>query len=263
MAEGRPTFDDAESYERFMGQWSRAVGMQFLEWLAPPKHARWLDVGCGTGAFTELILDTCSPAAVVAIDPSPVQIEHARGQPIGLRAEFHVADSQALSFPDGSFDVVASALVINFIPNRPKALAEMRRVAAPGAMVGGYVWDFTGNGEPYAPVRRALSQNEIELPPTAGAEDSSLDALNALFGRAGFKDIATKAIRVARTFADFDDFWQANTPRFHHVGKATIEGLSDAQRNRVIEATRSGLPTGPDGSITCSARANAIRARAP
>jgi ubiquinone/menaquinone biosynthesis C-methylase UbiE len=263
LAEGRPTFDNAEAYERFMGRWSRSVGSIFLDWLAAPKGARWLDVGCGTGALTEAILDTRSPAAVTAIDPSPEQIEHAGRQPIGRRADFRLADSQALPFPDGAYDVVASALVINFIPNRPKALTEMRRVTRPGGLVGGYVWDFAGNNETYAPLRRALSRNGIDIPRTAGFEDSSLDALIALFDRAGFKDIAAKAIDVTRTFVDFDDFWQANTPRFHHVGRATIDGLSDAQRNAVIATARAALPVGSDGSITCSARANAIKARVP
>jgi len=50
-------FSDGAAYELFMGRWSRAVGAIFLEWVAPPKGARWLDIGCGTGVFTELVLD--------------------------------------------------------------------------------------------------------------------------------------------------------------------------------------------------------------
>ena len=112
------------------------------------RGARWLDVGCGTGIFTELVLDTCSPAAVFAVDPAEAQIDHACRQPVAQRANFRVADALALPFPDATFDVVASALVINFIPDRPRALSEMRRVARAGGIVAGYVWDFAAELSP-------------------------------------------------------------------------------------------------------------------
>ena len=132
MVELAHSFDDSAAYERFMGRWSRAAGTVFLDWMAPPTDARWLDIGCGTGIFTELIFDACSPAAVFAVDPAQAQIDHARRQPVAQRANFRVADAQALPFPDCVFDVVASALVINFIPDRVRALSEMRRAARSG-----------------------------------------------------------------------------------------------------------------------------------
>ena len=137
MVDAKAAFNDGAAYERFMGRWSRAVGGVFLEWLAPPKGAQWLDVGCGTGAFTELVLGSCSPANVMGIDPFTEQIEYARSLPVARLAEFKVADALNLPFPDCSFDVVASALVINFVPDRPRGLAEMRRVAKPGGLVAG------------------------------------------------------------------------------------------------------------------------------
>src|SRR5687768_15218478 len=118
MAQGTDYIDDSEAYERFMGRWSRAAGEVFLDWLAPVEGARWLDVGCGTGVFTQLILDTCAPSEVVAVDPAPAQIDHARLQSVAQRAEFQLGDAQRLAFPDGTFDIVASALAINFIPDR-------------------------------------------------------------------------------------------------------------------------------------------------
>jgi ubiquinone/menaquinone biosynthesis C-methylase UbiE len=123
------SFDDSAAYERFIGSWGRAAGEIFLDWVASPSGAQWLDVGFGAGLFTQLILDTHSPAAVFAIDQARAQIEHARGTPAARRANFQVGDAQALPFPDTTFDIVASALVINFIPDRLRALSEMRRVA--------------------------------------------------------------------------------------------------------------------------------------
>ena len=140
-------FDDSAAYEHFMGSWSRAVGAVFLQWLAPPPDARWLDVGCGTGIFTKLILDT-APAEVFAVDPEAAQIDYARRQPSLARTNFRIADGCALPFPESTFDIVVSALVMNFISDRPQALSEMRRVVRPGGVVGGYVWDFTAEASP-------------------------------------------------------------------------------------------------------------------
>jgi Ku70/Ku80 beta-barrel domain/Methyltransferase domain len=74
-----------------MGRWSRAVGKIFLDWVIPSKGARWLDIGCGTGVFTQLVLETYAPEAVVGIDPATAQIDYARKLPVGQLAEFRVA----------------------------------------------------------------------------------------------------------------------------------------------------------------------------
>ena len=261
MAEVHP-FDDAEAYERFMGRWSRTAGKVFLEWLDPPQGARWLDVGCGTGIFTELILNTCSPSAVTGIDPSHAQIEHARGQPVGERAEFHVAGAQSLAFADRTFDVVASALVINFIPDRPAALKEMRRVARRGGLVAGYIWDFAGECTTSTPLRLAMRRVGINPPPTAGTEESSLAHLRTLFEHAGIEAISTRTIDVSMTFAGFDEYWSSQTPSFLPVTKM-IQALPEAERARLQAALRDELTTTPDGRVVCEARANAIKARVP
>jgi ubiquinone/menaquinone biosynthesis C-methylase UbiE len=200
MAELAHRFDDSAAYERFMGRWTRAVGAVFLDWVAPPASAHWLDVGCGTGIFTELVLDACAPAAVFAVDVAEAQIDHACRQPVGNRADFRVADAEALPFPDAAFDVVASALVLNFVPDRPRTLAEMRRVARAGGVVAGYVWDFTAELSPSGPLRRGMRQVGADVPQVPGTEDSRIGALGSLFERAGFEAVATRTI-------DFGEFW--------------------------------------------------------
>lgn len=256
------TFSNGAAYEQYMGRWSHAVGAIFLDWLAPPRNAHWLDVGCGTGVFTQLILERCSPATVAAVDPSDSQIEQTRGKPIAKRADFRVADAQQLPFPNEAFDVVASSLVINFIPDRPRALAEMRRVVRPGGVVTGYVWDFAGDGAPSSAVRFGMSQIGLTRPHTSGTEDSSLDAMISLFSGATLDDIATRTINVSMSFRDFEEFWQTQVPGFTPTGKV-IASLSEVDRKRLIDAVRTRLPAAPDGSITHSARANAIKARLP
>ena len=135
MAQATIGFSDASGYERFMGRWSRAVAGRFLRWIEPARGAKWLDVGCGTGILTEAVLDLCEPASVTGIDPAAAQIEHASRGPAGTRATFRQADAMTLPFGARAFDITASALVINFIPNRFQALAEMVRVTKPGGRV--------------------------------------------------------------------------------------------------------------------------------
>src|SRR5918999_5760642 len=112
MATAAIQFGDAGAYERFMGRWSRAVAPLFLDWLNPPKRARWLDIGCGSGILTEALLDLCDPASVTGIDPSAAQIAAALGGRAAQRARFKTADAMELPFPDRSFDNTVSALVI-------------------------------------------------------------------------------------------------------------------------------------------------------
>jgi SAM-dependent methyltransferase len=255
-------FTDGAAYERFMGRASRAVGAIFLDWVAPPKGARWLDVGCGTGAFTEVVLDTCAPAAISAVDPAPDQIDYVRQQPVAQRADFRMADAQALPFADGAFDVVASALVINFIPDRPRAIAEMRRIARPGAIVAGYVWDFANQRGTNWPLGRGMKAIGMEIPRVPGAEDSTVDALGALFARAGLTEIATRAIDVTLSYPGFDDYWTSQTPPFSPLGRV-IAAMPDATRGKLQEMVRGIVPIAADGHVSYSARANAVKARAP
>src|SRR5438093_211353 len=254
-------FGDSAAYECFMGRWSLAAGTIFLDWLGAERGLRWLDVGCGTGIFTELALDRCAPAAMLAVDPAASQIKHAMTKSVARRARFQVADAQALPFPDHAFDVVVSALVINFIPDRPRAIAEMRRVARPDGAVAGYVWDFAADRAPAGPLRLAMRDLGIAVPPSPGAEDCRLENLQALFAQAGFERIATTSIDVTLTFSDFDVFWKAQTPPYSPNTKA-IAALPESDRAKVIENVRERL-SDRAGKLSCSARANAVKAHAP
>jgi len=262
MAEIAHSFDDSAAYERFVGHWGRAAGALFLDWVAPPKDARWLDVGCGTGLFTELILDTRSPAAVFAVDQAKAQIDFARRKPTTQRANFRVGDAHVLPFPDATFDVVVSALVINFIPDRPRALSEMRRVTRPGGIVAGYVWDFVPELSPSGPFRSGLRRFFADLPVLPGTADSRLGALSSLFGRAGLQDAVTRHIDVTVSFPDFEEFWLAQTPSYSPTTKM-ISAMAESDRFKLKALVRAELPVRPDGMIEYSARANAIRARVP
>jgi ubiquinone/menaquinone biosynthesis C-methylase UbiE len=262
VAQADLSFDDSAAYERFMGRWSRAVAPVFLGWLGAPRGGRWLDVGCGTGILAETILELSGPRSVHAVDPSPAQVRAAAQGPAGGRAAFEIADARKLPFPAASFDFVASALVINFIPDRPPALAEMRRVARPGGVVAGYVWDFAEELSPSGPLRRAMRRFGAEVPAIPGAEASRSEALRDLFQDAELEQIEARTIDVCLAYADFRDFWHAQTPGYAPTTKI-IAAMRQSERTRLMHAVQSALPCGPNGSIEYCARANAIKARVP
>jgi ubiquinone/menaquinone biosynthesis C-methylase UbiE len=261
MPEIRPAFDDADAYERYMGRWSRAIGEKFLGWLAPPNNATWLDIGCGTGAFGTLIAQRCAPKSLSGIDPSAAQIAFARGKLPD--ADLRVADAMALPFGDGAFDVVASALVLHFIPDRGKAFAEMKRVARRGGIVAAYTWERSATGDfaPYAAMLRGLNAIDVEPMRSPTVPEQQLDGLRKSAEAAGMTDIAVTQIDATQGFRDFDEYWQVQTLPVSPVGK-TVAALDDAQRERLRKVMRERLPIAADGSIGYPARAVAFKARA-
>ncbi|MBA3643479.1 MAG: class I SAM-dependent methyltransferase, partial [Chloroflexia bacterium] len=136
-----------DAYEPYVGRWSRVVAREFLAWLAVTPGGRWLDLGCGTGALSGVILEVASPTNVVGIDSSVEYVAYARTHVRDPRARFAVGDARALPFPSATFDVVVAGLVLNFVPDPVAAMAEMVRAARAGGVVGAFVWDYAGGME--------------------------------------------------------------------------------------------------------------------
>ncbi len=177
------TFDDGAAYEDYMGVWSRLVGEAFLDWLSPAPGMRWLDVGCGNGAFTEMIADRCAPASLQGVDPAPAQLDFARTRPALRAAEFRQADAMALPFIDNTVDAAVMPLVIFFVPEPARGVAEMVRVVCPGGVVSAYAWDMAGGGFPYATVLRELRAMGVDVPTPPSADASRLDVLHDALDR--------------------------------------------------------------------------------
>lgn len=259
MAESH--FTDGEAYEQLMGRWSRAAGEQFLDWLAVPTDQKWVDVGCGTGAFTELVLARCKPSKIDAIDPAEEQIAYARRRPGAAQAAFRVGDAQSLPYGDGEFDVAAMALVIVFVPDPAVAVAEMARVLRPGGTAGAYIWDFFGNGFTQQPLRDAIAATGRPMPPVPRPENATQDALKGFWDMAGFEQVATRAIEIEVSYPSFDDYWSSQTALPNPVMQA-LRAMSDPDVARLKNSLRERL-VGPDGSIKYGARANAVKGRVP
>ena len=254
-------FEDGAAYERMMGAWSRLAGDVFLDWLAPNKNLKWIDVGCGNAAFTELIVAKTAPTEVQGIDPSDGQLAYARKRSGTEMAQFHKGDAMTLPFPDRSFDAAAMALVIFFVPDPAKSVAEMVRVVAPGGTVAAYAWDMAGGGFPLEPVLAELRAGGFSPPRPPSVEASKMEVLRDLWTQAGLVDIATRRIDVERSFVDFDDFWGAATlgasiaPLFKSMPADDVA--------RIKERVRARLRQDGSGRISYGAFANAIHGRVP
>lgn len=254
-------FLDGEAYERGMGVWSQMVGHIFLDWLAPKAGSRWVDIGCGNGAFTELLIARCAPAEVQAIDPSDGQLAFARTRKGVQAATFHQGDAMALPFVDDQFDAAVMALVLFFVPDPVKGVAEMVRVVRPGGLVCAYVWDIPGGGFPIEPIRAELARMGA---PSAGpprADISEIGALHTLWTDAGLEAVESRPISVQRVFVDFEDFWTTNLM----VGGlgTRIAGMPPADIDRLKQGVQQRLPTDAEGAIIYHAWANAVRGVVP
>lgn len=261
MSEAPNLFGDGKAYERLMGRWSRLVGEKFLDWLDAPKNLKWLDAGCGNGAFTEVLIARCAPAAVIGVDPSEGQLAFARGRPGAKGAEFRIGDAQALPFPDNSFDAATMALVLVFLPDPAKAARELARVVRPGGIGATYMWEFP-DGFPPAPLAAAMKDLGLTPPVRPSVEVSKRDAMRAIWKEAGFAALETEVIRIRVSFSSFDDFWESNTVPVGPSGKALAE-FSPSTRERLKARLRERLPIAADGTIAYEAFANAVKGVAP
>lgn len=256
-------FDDGAAYERAMGVWSRLAGEVFLDWLAAPPGLRWVDIGCGNGAFTELLVQRCAPRTISGIDPSDAQLEFAHKRPALANAALRKGDAMALPFEDDAFDAATMALVIFFVPDPKQGVAEMKRVVRPGGTIAAYAWDITNpGGFPFAPVGaelRAAGAAGFPMPPSA--DISRWDALHDLWTQAGLASVEMREITVSRTFPDFDDFWSATTAM--GTMKTALAEMPAAKAAEVKARVRERLPPDAQGRVSYSSRANAVRGVVP
>ncbi len=117
-AERKDVWASGDAYEPYVGRWSRLIARKFVSWLGAPRDREWLDVGCGTGALCEVILQTASPPSVIGIDPSEGFVAFARHKVTDDRARFQLGDAQPLPVPNASFDATVAGLVINFVADQ-------------------------------------------------------------------------------------------------------------------------------------------------
>jgi SAM-dependent methyltransferase len=258
------TWERGDPYERYVGRWSRLVAPEFISWLAIQPGARWLDVGCGTGALSAAIVAMAAPTSVVGVEPSAGFLERARvnlGQSVTLLS----GGAEALPLERSSVDVSVSGLVLNFVPDLSAALGELRRVTVPGGTIGAYVWDYADGMQ----LIRCFWDAAVELDPAARKLDEGVrfplcrpEALLDAFLGAGLMDVATSAVEVLTLFSDIEDYW---SPFLGGQGPAPAYAMSLPEdcRQRLRARLAERLPRQPDGRIQLKARAWTVRATVP
>jgi len=250
-------------YEPYVGRWSRLVAQEFLKWLDVPEQKRWLDVGCGTGALSQTILNIYNPQVVKGIDRSDGFVAYARNKVNDPRVTFEVGDAQSLSTDSELYDSAVSGLVLNFVPEPAKMIFEMSRAVKKEGMVAVYVWDYADKMQ----MMRHFWDAAIALDPAVAELDEAPrfpicnpDALCEVFQCTGLKQVETRAIDVDTQFKDFGDYWN---PFLGGQGPAPtyIMSLSEEKRIQLREHLRASLLITAGGSIPLIARAWTVRGR--
>ena len=256
-----------EGYELQMGRWSRRLAEPFLDFCGCADGEDILDAGCGTGSLTFAIARRANPRSIRGVDLSSAYIQHATEQNHDPRIEFRVEDVCALPFADASFDRVLALLVLHFVPETDRAIAQLRRVARPGATVAATVWDARGGFvanriffdtaaalDPKGNERRARNYTR---PMTRPGE------LLAAWQGAGFVDIRQATLSIRMEFASFEDYWAPYVGK-DGPGADYVRTLTPAQQERLREAVRNAYVDGePDGPRSYAAIAWAVAGIVP
>jgi ubiquinone/menaquinone biosynthesis C-methylase UbiE len=254
-ANGEMFAGSAEVYNRFVGRYGPRLARAFIDAAGVTPEARVLDVGCGTGALTEALVERVGGANVSAVDPSEPFVEACRNR--APEADVRVARAEALPFEDGSFDATLSQLVVNFLPDVPQGMAEMRRVTRTGGTVGGCVWDYKGEMmmlRTFWDAAAALDPDgtgpvvEGRIMPFAQPQD-----LEELWVESGLDDVRVEPLMTEAAYDDFDDLWTPFPTGVGPAGRYAASLDADAQEALREEFFRRlGEPQGP---FTLTARA--------
>ncbi|MCB1382991.1 MAG: class I SAM-dependent methyltransferase [Notoacmeibacter sp.] len=264
LAARHDAWSAGQSYERYMGRWSREIAGRYLDWLEAPVQADWLDIGCGTGALSQTILGKCDPRSVTGIDPSEGFVAHAAETTGDERAHFATGSAESLPLRDHAADVVTSALMLNFVSDRIKALTEMVRVARPGGLVSFYVWDYPGGSpgfiDAFWKAAAELDEHAADLDEKNRFPFCTPDGLTDLCRSAGWNKPDAVAIEIPTRFLTFEDFWHSFS-----LGAGPAPGYAAKLSGEAREALkkRLRLNIGDAGPIALKARAWAVKAMAP
>jgi SAM-dependent methyltransferase len=208
---------------------------------------------------------TLPRSTIVGVDPSAAFIAHATKAGGSARVRFEVGDAQALTYGDASFDQAMALLVMNFIPDHGKALAEMKRVTRAGGVVSACVWDYGEGMESL----RLFWDEAVALDPAAAPKHernmklARRGELGALWKHAGLRAVREQPLVIDQAFASFGDYW---APFLEGTGPggAYVASLSPDRQKQLEERLRRRLLGGrADGPFTLKARAWCVRGRVP
>ena len=258
-------FTASAGYERFMGRWSRLLAPVYIDFAEVKNGDRVLDVGTGTGSVASAVQASMPGSEIVGVDPSESFIAYAQKSAGSTRSHFEVGDAQTLKFDDASFDNTLALLVMNFVADHGKAVAEMRRVTRPQGIVSACVWDYGGGMQ----MLRFFWDEAVALDPAIEPTDerhmklSHQGELSHLWRQAGFNNVKEEPLTIEQAYSSFDDYWEPFT-QGAGPGGAFVTSLSQERRERLEARLRKRLlGDRSDGPFKLKATAWCVRGEVP
>ena len=243
----------ADAYDRFMGRYSVGLAPSFADFAGVAPGQRVLDVGCGPGALTAELVKRLGASSVAAVDPAEQFAAAARERHPGV--EVQVAAAERLPFDDGRFDAALAQLVVHFMEDPVRGLAEMARVTRDGGVVAACVWDHAGKQSPLAPFWAAVHELDPDAPDESRMAGGHQGHLTELTTEAGLTDVAEDALPVLVEHDTFAEWWE---PFVLGVGPAgAYLESADSDRQAAVRAGCLAI-LGP-GPFTIQARVWAAR----
>jgi len=253
-------WENGDPYEYFMGRWSRLMAPEFLNWLNPPYSTTWLEIGCGTGALSEVIAQNYNPSVLTCIDPSEMFLARAK-EKLNGKGNFLVGSDIDIPSENDSVKIVVSGLALNFFSDLENSILKMKRILKPNGTIAGYVWDYSGRMD----FLRYFWDTVTLIDPHSRDLDEGVrfpicnpNNLKDAFQQTGLSEVEVTQLDITTHFKDFDDYWN---PFLGGQGPAPsyLASLSENQQAQLRRKIYDKLPIEPDGSIKLLGRAIAVR----
>ena len=257
-------FAASAGYERFMGRWSRLLAPAYIDFAGVKNGDRILDVGTGTGSLAATLEAIMPASEIIGVDPSEGFIAYAQKNAKSSRVHFEVGDAQALKFNDASFGDTLALLVMNFVPDHRKAIAEMRRVTRPQGTASACVWDYDRGMQ----MLRFFWDEAVALDPAIEVKDerhmklSHQGQLGDLWRQAGLINIKEEPLTIDQAYSSFNDYWEPFT-KGAGPGGAYVVSLSQERREQLEAFRKRLLGDRDDGPFKLTATAWCVRGQVP
>lgn len=239
----------AESYDRFMGRYSRGLSAPLADLAGVIAGQRVLDVGCGPGALTGELAARVGPRNVAAVDPSTPFVAAASERYPGV--DVRQATAEDLPFETAVFDAALAQLVIHFLRDPIAGVREMARVTRPDGVIAACVWDHASDRGPLGAYWNAARSLDPGVPDESFLPGVREGDLLELFRSAGLRDARQETIETTVEHPTFEEWWEPFTRGVGPAG-AYVATLGAAGREALRARCRELLPTEP---FTITARA--------